>query len=158
MTTPLAPLLRDQRKVDAEHLKLLAVFHFVFAGLCIVGIGFLFAHWAFLHAFFANPELWKGQNQAPPPKEIFTVFRWFYLIFGILLVLGGVLNLISGLCLRSRRARIFSLIIAGLDILQMPFGTTLGVFTFIVLLRPSVVDLYEANTPPPVPSAVMERK
>jgi hypothetical protein len=31
--------------VDADHLKLLAVFHFVGAGLALVGIGFLLLHY-----------------------------------------------------------------------------------------------------------------
>jgi hypothetical protein len=34
---PLAPLPRDQRKIDADHLKLLAIFHFVGAGLAVWG-------------------------------------------------------------------------------------------------------------------------
>ena len=42
--TELPPLLRDQRKIDTDHLRLLAVFHFVIAGLAIVGIGFLVLH------------------------------------------------------------------------------------------------------------------
>jgi len=38
----------------------------------------------------------------------------------------------------------FSLIIAGINCVQFPFGTVLGVFTFVVLLRDSVRELYEA--------------
>ncbi|PYV42168.1 MAG: hypothetical protein DMG06_14865 [Acidobacteria bacterium] len=30
--TELPPLLRDQRRIDAEHLKLLSIFHFVLSG------------------------------------------------------------------------------------------------------------------------------
>ncbi len=151
--TPLAPLMRDQRKIDAEHLKLLSIFHFVVAGLSILGIGFLFFHWLLMHAFFANPEMWKGQNVQPPPKELFLVFRWFYLFFGVVLVTSGILNLISGLLMRRRKARVYSLVVAGLDCLQFPFGTMLGVFTLVVLLRESVVELYTEKTvePPALP-------
>jgi hypothetical protein len=44
----------------------------------------------------------------------------------------------------KRRGRIFSLIVAGLNCLCFPFGTVLGVFTFVILLRDSVVEVYEA--------------
>ena len=35
-------------------MKLLAIFHFVFAGLAFVGIGFLCVHYAIMHTVFAN--------------------------------------------------------------------------------------------------------
>jgi len=78
--TELPPLLRDPRKVDAGHLKLIGVFHFVLAGLSLVGLGFLFLHWFLMHTFLDNPEMWKNQpNAHPPPKEFFALFRWFYI-------------------------------------------------------------------------------
>ena len=143
--TELPPLMRDQRRIDADHLKLLAVFHFVVAGLAVVGLGFLALHYALMHAVMANPEFWKTQKGgAPSPEQFFAIFKWFYLIFGLILVAGGVANLISGLFIRRRTSRMFSLIIAGINCVQFPFGTVLGVFTFVVLLRDSVRELYEA--------------
>jgi hypothetical protein len=43
----------------------------------------------------------------------------------------------------------FSLVIAGLNCIQIPFGTALGVFTIIVLLRDSVREAYAAGATPP---------
>ena len=140
----LPPLMRDQRKADADHLRLLAVFQFVVAGLSLAGIGFLTLHYTFMHVFFENPEIWKNsKGGGPPPAEFFAIFKWFYAIFGFGLVTAGVANLLSGLFIRKRKHRIFSLVVAGLDCLQIPFGTVLGVFTFIVLLRDSVREIYE---------------
>ena len=34
----LPPLPRDQRKIDADHLNLLAIFHFVGAGLALLAV------------------------------------------------------------------------------------------------------------------------
>lgn len=139
----LPPFLQGQRKADADHLRLLAIFHFVVAGLSLIGIGFLFLHYSFMHVFFANPEMWKGQSGSPPPVEFFAVFKWFYLVFGLMLIGALVANLFSGFFIGRRKHRTFSLIVAGLNCLQIPFGTTLGVFTFIVLLRESVSESYE---------------
>ena len=39
------------------------------------------------------------------------------------------------------------MIIAGINCLGIPLGTTLGVFTFIVLLRPSVQHVFDTDQP-----------
>jgi hypothetical protein len=141
----LPPLPRDQRKIDVNHLGILAIFHFVGAGLALLGILFLLAHYAMMHAVFANPQFWQNQKQGPPPAQIFAIFNWFYLVFAAWFVASGVLNVISAFCLRARKYRTFSLIVAGVNCLHLPLGTVLGVFTIIVLIRDSVRELYEAR-------------
>ena len=56
----------------------------------------------------------------------------------------GILTLISGRAIARRRWRFFSLVMAGVNCASFPFGTLLGIFTFIVLLRASVRSLYPA--------------
>ena len=136
--------MRDQRKADADHLNLLSIFHFVGAGLALLGILFLLGHYAIFHSLFSNPNLWKNQNQRPPPAELFAVLRWFYLVGAIWFIASGILNLLSGLYIRARKNRTFSLVVAGINCGHIPLGTVLGVFTMIVLLRDSVRELYEA--------------
>jgi hypothetical protein len=140
----LPPLPRDQRKIDADHLNLLAIFHFVGAGLALLGILFLLGHYTMMHAIFTNPAMWENQKQGPPPAEFFAMFEWFYLVFAVWFISCGVLNVISGLYLRVRKHRTFSMIVAGINCLHIPLGTVLGVFTIIVLIRDSVRELYEA--------------
>ena len=142
MSTP-PPLMRDQRKIDADHLRLLGIFHFILAALSIIGLGCLFLHWFMMHTFFENPEMWRNQKSGPPPEQFFAVFKWFYAIFGVMMIGSGVANLFSGLFIRRNVYRIFSLIVAGSNCLWFPFGTALGVFTFVVLLRDSVRERYE---------------
>ncbi|MEI7908389.1 MAG: hypothetical protein WCK77_02005 [Verrucomicrobiota bacterium] len=140
----LPPIVRDPRKTDIDQLRLLAIFHFVIAGLAIVGLGFLGLHYVIMHTVMTNPEMWKNQKGGgPPPEQFFAIFKWLYVVLGSLMVVGGVGNLLSGLFLRKQVNRVFSLIVAGIDCVQFPFGTALGVFTFIVLLRDSVREIYE---------------
>jgi hypothetical protein len=54
-------------------------------------------------------------------------------------------NLLSGLFLRARRHRTFSMVVAAINCLHIPIGTALGVFTFIVLGRESVRKLYRPS-------------
>jgi hypothetical protein len=139
----LPPIMRDQRNIDADHLNLLSIFHFISAGLAILGILFVVAHYVMFSVIFANPKMWEAAKSGPPPVEIFCVLKWFYLVFGFWFLMGGVSNVISGIGMRKRKWRSFSLFVAGLNCLHVPLGTILGVFTFIVLLRDSVREVYE---------------
>jgi len=145
------PLPRTQRTIDAEHLKLLAIFHFVAAGLALLGVLSLFGLSAMFHAMLANPKMWENQKlgvgPGPSPLEVirqmFQMFQWFYVVLGGWSLASVVLNLLSGSYLRARKRRIFSMVVAGINCLHVPVGTVLGIFTFSVLGRESVRKVYE---------------
>jgi len=141
----IAPLPRDQVAIDADHLNLLSIFHFVGAGLACLGILFLMAHFAAMHFVFTNQALWQDQKQAPPPAAFFKIFIWFYLAMGLWLLASAVLNVLSGVFLRMRKFRTFSFVVAGINCVHIPIGTVLGIFTIVVLTRDSVRELYEAT-------------
>ena len=61
-----------------------------------------------------------------------------------LLAASCLINVLSGVFLGRRKYRAFSLIVAVIDCIHIPLGTVLGVFTIVVLLRPSVREVYEA--------------
>jgi hypothetical protein len=145
-TLPPEIAAQSQQRRDREQIKLLAIFHFVFGGLALVGIAFLFVHYFIMHAMFSNPEMWKGQPQAMPTKVFLDAFIWLYLFMGFILLGVLVLNVLSGFFLLQKRNRVFSLIIGGLNCLQIPFGMALGVFTILVLTRDSVGQLYGERT------------
>lgn len=131
------------RTNDAYHLKLLAVFHYVFGGLAVLGLGFLALHYGLFSLIANNPEALKNQNKGgPSPQEVFAIFKLIYLVMGVPLSTTAVLNFISARCIQLRRARTFSLAVGCFDCLCIPFGTVLGVFTLIVLLRDSAKRLY----------------
>jgi hypothetical protein len=143
MDVPPLPVTDTQKK-DTEQMTLLVVFHFVFAVICLAGIGFLFLHYSIFHQFFANPDMWKGQKNAPPKElvEFFKYFVWFYVVMGGLILIDLVLNVASAFCLMNRKGRMFSMVVAGLNCVQVPFGTALGVFTIVVLTRDSVRRMF----------------
>jgi hypothetical protein len=89
------------------------------------------------------------QNARPmpfQPAQFFSIFQWFYLFMGLLLVLAAAFNVLSAVYLGRRRHRTFSLVVAGLDCLQIPFGTALGICAILVLSRDSVRQLYESQS------------
>jgi len=138
-----------QQRQDRDHLKILAIFYFITAGFAVVGIGFVILHYFLMSTVFSDPNLWKnakGMNPPPPDLAKFMdVFIWFYVFFGVAMVAATILNVLTGLFLLRRRHRIFSIVIAALNCLQIPFGTILGVFTIIVLSRESVQQLFDGQ-------------
>lgn len=145
MEPPPLPYFENLRQKDDEHLNLLAVFHFVVGGLCVLFIGFVVMHYLVMKQVFLSPEIWKGTGGAfhAPPAGVFQVFAWFYVAMGMVCLVSGIANVLSGLFLQRKKHRTFSLIVGAVNCLQMPFGTVLGVFTLLVLLRESVRQSYE---------------
>jgi hypothetical protein len=85
------------------------------------------------------------RRSQPFPREIIPILIAFYVVGGVFLIALCICNIISGLQIRKRKGRIFSFVVAGVNCMQFPFGTALGVFTFIVLSRPSVKTSYAAK-------------
>lgn len=122
---------------DAEQVRLLGLFHFVLGGLGLLGGLFLFLHFLFMHTILSHA--------GSPMPRMSHLFIFFYFLMALCLLAGIALNVLSGLFLLQRKARTFSIIVAGLNCLQFPFGTALGVFTIIVLMRDNVRALYSAE-------------
>ncbi|MCU0751234.1 MAG: hypothetical protein MUF13_16975 [Akkermansiaceae bacterium] len=141
------PLADPVERKDAEHLNLLAIFHFVIAGFALLGLLFLCLHGLLMSQMFGNQEMWKNSNGGSPPPDIMGIFKWIYIVSGLFVTALGVGNLLSGLFMKRRTNRIFSLIVAGLNCINVPLGTVLGVFTIIVLTRDSVARGYALASP-----------
>jgi hypothetical protein len=124
---------------SADHLRLLSVFHYIWAALGIFGLGFLALHWSIMSPML-DPEFLARQKNPPPPEmiRIFAHFGWFYAAFAVYGVTTMVLNALAGRWLQARRNRTFCIVVAALNCISIPLGTVLGVFTLVVLTKPDV--------------------
>lgn len=120
----------------SETLRLLSIFHYIFASFAVFGIGFLFLHHRLVNSMFAGED-WS-QHPNPPPEAFVEMLTWFYVVFGVILLLGLVLNLLVAISLRQRRRWMLCAVVSGLNCLQIPIGTALGVFTLVTLNRDEV--------------------
>ena len=93
-----------------------------------------------------SPDSFPSHGKGPPPA-----MGWVFAIMGGAFVLAGwtiaALLIVAGRAIGRRRRYTLCFIVAALACLMMPFGTVLGVFSLIVLNRPSVKLLFEANKP-----------
>jgi hypothetical protein len=136
---------------DLEHIRLLSIFHYVVGGIIALFACFPLIHLTMGIFFLASaPEIRRNQPPGEPdfPVEIFGAM--FIIIPAVIILLGWTLALvtiIAGRKLSKQRSYTFCLIVAGLLCLFMPFGTVLGVFTIIVLMRDSVKALFNGQNP-----------
>lgn len=126
---------------DRDHLRMLALMHYIFAGLGLLGIAFLGLHYMMMRTFMRPEFMQHGSH--PPPAEFFQIFFWIYGVMGLFIVVGMVLNVLAARWLKARRNRMFCIVVAALDCLQVPLGTALGIFTIVVLVRDSVHQAFD---------------
>jgi hypothetical protein len=135
--------LEPHSSQDAEHLKLLALFHYIVAAMMA-----LLASFPILHLTIGLAMV-SGKFGTPKHGEFSPdLFGWFFVLIAGGAILTGwtlaVCTLVAGRSLAHRKRYLFCLVVAGImAVTCMPFGTVLGVFTIIVLIRPSVKQLFE---------------
>jgi hypothetical protein len=128
---------------DGEHLRLLSIFHYVVGGLLALFACIPLIHVAIGAMFLLHPDAFnKGQPQ-PFPSQIFGLM---FMMIGGVFVLGGwlvaALIFTAGRFLGRHKHHTFCVVIAALSCVFFPFGTALGVFSLLVLLRPSVKEMF----------------
>src|SRR5258708_7571307 len=134
--------------LNRDRLRLLEIAYYVAGGATIIGVSFLLIHFGMFLFLGLNPHLFdhttgsNGHQAAPPPPGLFLVFAG---IIGFIILLGwtfGGLQIYSGRCLKHRRNSLLILIVAGSESVFIPWGTLLGVCTFMIMQRPSVHALF----------------
>jgi len=140
----------QQSVVDAEHLRLLSLFHYIAGGINLA-ISLLIALQMVFFYGIMNQFI-MGEMHRPFPRHgnfgpaIFEFILFVIVIFMILFIVFSILQILSGTYLKARKNRIFSFVIAIISLLSFPYGTILGVMTLIVLNRISVIELYKSET------------
>jgi len=152
-----------------EHLRLLSIFHYIVGGIGYLVSLFPIIHLVFgIFVLVSSEELDHPRitasspsdasveavevpprhELAPKPDEVFPA-RWFGLMFivipALMILCGFTLStfvIVAGKRLASQRSHTFCLVIAGIECLIVPFGTVLGVFTILTLIRPEARQLF----------------
>lgn len=132
---------------DAEHLKILSICHYILAGMCLfpllyglfyMGMGIFFG------VMIANAP---PQKDGPPPALFGGVFVVIGLIITLFSLAYGIVLLKAGKNLSKYKSHTFCFVIACISCVFMPFGTVLGIFTIIVLMRDSVKAMFTGQNP-----------
>jgi hypothetical protein len=127
-----------QQLLDDEHLRLLRL------GYLISGV--VTAPWALfplIHVTIGIVMLLVGFTAAgkhadPGARIVGLIFVIIGTSLSAAFASLAILKLLAARRLRERRSKTFCLVVAAITCLGLPYGTALGVFTILVLRRPSV--------------------
>jgi hypothetical protein len=132
---------------DSKNLDLLSMFHYIVGGITALFSCMPFIHVFIGYAMVTGKFVGDCRNSGPPE----ALFGWLFIIIGAICILLGwclaVCMIIAGKKLKSRKCRMFCMIVAGIECMFIPFGTILGVFTLIVLNKESVKELFAVSRP-----------
>jgi hypothetical protein len=130
---------------EEQHLRLLAIFHYIVGALT----AFL-ACLPLIHLTIGLVMVCGGfsGNQAPQ-----AFVGWLFIILGGGFFLVGqslaICIIIAGRFLVQRKHYQFVFVVACCECLFIPFGTVLGVFTIVLLSRELVKGAFDAGKPLP---------
>jgi flagellar biosynthesis protein FliQ len=151
-----------QNILDEEHLRLLRL------GYMIIGFADLFFAifpliYVLLGLGMAASGIQASTRQGEPSLAFVGGFMVvFGLLFSLFFAVQGTLQLLAARALGKRRSRVLCHIAAGVSCLQMPWGVMLAVFTFMVLGRDSVKQLFEPVRsqlmPPPARTSLFDEE
>ena len=129
---------------DAQHLRLLAIFHYVVGGLTALLACLPLIHVALGLAMIYAPRSLANKPGDEPPAFV----GWLFVGMGSAFFLAGitlaVCIILAGRFLARRKRYWFVFVLACLQCAVFPFGTVLGVFTIVVLSRESVKAQFSA--------------
>jgi len=127
---------------DLQYVKLLSIFHYIVGGLAALFSVFPVIYVVIGILAVCLPGSFESEGEAMP-----LVIGWVFIIIGtVFVVLGWAFAfcvLLAGRYLARRVHYLFCMVMGAIECIFMPFGTVLGVFTIVVLARPSVKTMFE---------------
>ena len=83
-------------------------------------------------------------NRVPDPLTLMSVFHFMYAVWIGLSAVCGILGLMAGLALVAERrsGRTVALVAGFLSLSNIPLGTTLGIYTLVMLLPIAATQRY----------------
>ncbi|WDI43344.1 hypothetical protein [Bremerella sp. P1] len=129
---------------DEYHLDLLGTFHWILAGLA--ALAGLFPIFHVLFGFIALVASIVGVEGDPEARGLGVVMGIMFMLIGTLIIITfwviAFCLYLSGSYLKAHKNHTFCMVMAVISCFSFPLGTALGVFTILVLVRPSVRKLF----------------
>jgi len=150
LAEPLSPELEAivTARVDQDRLKLLEWAYYLSGGATILFACLPLIHFTIFLFLGLHPHAFDSvgsgshQKVETPPAALFLLFAG---VIGVIIVLGwifGVMQIVAARSIRHRRNSLLVKIVAGAECIFFPWGTLIGVLTFIVMERPSVKAVF----------------
>lgn len=125
-------IIRLLKEYDMEkHITVLGILYIVFGGLGLLAAAIVFTLFAG-GSFFIDDE-----SASPILAAVGTAIALFLALTSIPGIVGGM-----GVLKRQEWARILVLILGFLNLINIPFGTALGIYTIWVLMNNEIIAIF----------------
>jgi hypothetical protein len=131
---------------DEEHLRLLSILHYVWGGLTAFG-GCIGGIYTLVGGGLLTAAATHDRNA--PPAWVGGLMLVIGLFVLLLVATFATLTILAGRSLARKQRYTLCFVVACISCLSVPLGTALGVFTLIVLSRPSVKAKFGKAVPAP---------
>lgn len=124
-----------------KHVQVLGILHIVYSGLGILIGAIVLFLFAGVGAFVGSiPDVPEPASEGVP-----ALLAFIGLVIATLVFLFSVPGIIAGIGLLKRQewGRILALIVGFFDLLHVPLGTALGVYTIWALMNDETVRLFK---------------
>ena len=130
---------------DQDHLRMLAIFQYIYAGF--TGLGALFT---LLYAGMGTFIVFGGlddvnQGGGAPPQAVGWMFMGLGVVGTALILLITALTIVVAMSLQNGKRRTLIFVVSIIQCLNVPIGTVLGVFTILALNRPAIKAFFDSR-------------
>src|ERR1700694_1875740 len=121
-----------QRDIAVHDLKLLSIGYYIQGGIAAFYTVMMAGYMGFLGTMLAAFGAAAQHNgQKAIPEFVTTFLTGLFVVIAVFSLAATVCLLLTGYSLRRYQNRVFIFIVAGLSCLSVPYGTVLGIFTFM---------------------------
>lgn len=117
-----------------KHINVVAILQIGFSILGLLIGGVLFTLFVLLGSFIQEPDA----------QVVFGIIAKVVMVVLVVLSIPGIIAGI-GLLKRKEWARILTLILSVLDLINFPIGTAVGVYSIWALVQPDVVEQFKSK-------------
>lgn len=129
------------RAKDEGDLNLLSTLHYVWSALLGCSAFGIVGYFVAVAAFVAKAP--PGPHGSPHDQEaVAGVMMIIGIVMGVLMIPLVVLHVLAAAGMKKHTRYTLALVMSGLACLNVPLGTGLGIWTIMVLSRPSVKALF----------------
>jgi hypothetical protein len=139
---PYQPAPPDQTRNDTEQLSLLTILWKVYAGIALLGVclgSFYILMGTAFAATMSSPHSSASPAESTIMSGMFAIFGGFIAIVALTV---SILSWLVGTRIGDRTAHTLCYVMSCIVCLNAPLGTGLGVFSLVVLSRPSVKAMF----------------
>ena len=132
-----------------KHITLAAIFNIVYRAFALMGAAILFLLALVFRSFIATLVEMGALGYRDIPANLLGLIPLILVPVAIMMSILSVLAIVGsvGLLKRKEWARILMIVMSGFNLLRIPLGTILGVYTIWVLVDAQTISLFKTPTP-----------